>query len=152
MKEKDKGFGSRLRFGRECWKLTQDELAKKAGVGAATIRRMEAGKYDPRLSTAAKLADALQVRVEWLLIGGEPMLSSQHDGRLAAQGTVGTGDGRTSGIHDRWTGTMIQRCERRMAAQPVRPDGRVRVIRRRHGSKRGATTNAHSDEWPFSLL
>jgi DNA-binding XRE family transcriptional regulator len=69
----DKGFGSRLRFVRERWHLTQDEVAKKSGV--ATIRRMEGAKYDPRLSTAAKLGDALQVRVECLLTGDEPMLS-----------------------------------------------------------------------------
>ena len=75
MKGIDKGFGSRLRFVRERWKLTQDDLAKNAGVGVATIRRMEGGKFDPRLSTASKLADALQVRVEWLLTGDEPMLS-----------------------------------------------------------------------------
>ncbi len=75
MGKKDGGFGSRLRYVRKRWNLTQDGLAKKAGVGVATIRRMEGGKFDPRLSTAAKLADALRVRVEWLLTGDEPMPS-----------------------------------------------------------------------------
>lgn len=75
MKGSTSGFGARLRFVRERWGLRQDELADMAGVGVATVRRMEGEKYDPRLSTATKLADALQVRVEWLLTGDEPMLS-----------------------------------------------------------------------------
>ena len=71
----DKEFGARLRYVRGRWKLSQDALAQRAGVGVATIRRMEGRKFDPRLSTVSKLADALQVRVEWLLTGDEPMLS-----------------------------------------------------------------------------
>lgn len=74
MSDIDKGFGSRLRLARKRWMLNQGQLADKAGVGVATIRRMEGAKYDQRLSTAAKLADALRVRVEWLLTGEEPML------------------------------------------------------------------------------
>ncbi len=70
----DKGFGSRLRFVRDRWKLTQDGLAKIAGIGVATIRRAENAYYEPRLDTARKLADALHVRFEWLITGDEPML------------------------------------------------------------------------------
>jgi len=62
-------FGSRLQFVRKKWNLTQDQLADHAAVGVATIRRMENGYFDPRLSTAQRLADALQVRVDWLLTG-----------------------------------------------------------------------------------
>lgn len=54
--------------------MTQDELAHRAGVGVATIRRAENGYFDPRMATARKLADALQVRVEWLLTGDDPMV------------------------------------------------------------------------------
>lgn len=68
------GFGERLRFARQRWNRTQDELAGEAGVGVATIRRAEGGKFEPRLETARRLADALMVRVEWLLTGDEPML------------------------------------------------------------------------------
>jgi transcriptional regulator with XRE-family HTH domain len=71
-------FGSRLRFARQRWKLSQDELADKAGLGVATIRRSENGYFDPRLSTAQKLADALQVRVEWLLTGDADVMVWPH--------------------------------------------------------------------------
>ena len=71
-------FGLRLRFARQCWKVSQEELAVKAGVGVATIRRMENSYYDPRLSTAQKLADALQVRVDWLLTGDAEVMVWPH--------------------------------------------------------------------------
>lgn len=67
-------FGSRLRFVRQKWRLTQERLATQVGVGVATIRRAENAYFEPRLDTARKLADGLQVRVEWLLTGDEPML------------------------------------------------------------------------------
>lgn len=78
-------FGSRLRFARQRWELTQDQLAVKAGVGVATIRRSENGYFDPRLSTAQKLADALQVRVEWLLTGDADVMVWPHHLTFAEQ-------------------------------------------------------------------
>jgi len=39
---------------------------------------MENGYFDPRLSTAQKLADALQVRVEWLLTGDADVMVWPH--------------------------------------------------------------------------
>lgn len=74
MKGIHKGFGSRLRFARERWKLTQVQLADKAGVGVATVRRAENGYFEPRLESARRLADALHVRLEWLLTGDDPMV------------------------------------------------------------------------------
>jgi predicted transcriptional regulator len=48
--------------------LTQEELAKEAGVGVATIARLEAGEIDaPRVSTLRKLANTLGVQVRDLL-------------------------------------------------------------------------------------
>lgn len=68
-------FGDRLRIARQHWQWTQDDLAGQAKVGVATIKRAETGRFDPRLETARRLADALSVRVEWLLTGDEPMVS-----------------------------------------------------------------------------
>ncbi len=62
-------FGSRLRFVRKRWYLTQPQLADISGVGVATVRRAENGYFEPRLESARRLADALHVRVEWLLTG-----------------------------------------------------------------------------------
>lgn len=42
-------------------KLTQVELAKRAGVSQSLIARIEAGDVDPRLSTLRKILDAMKV-------------------------------------------------------------------------------------------
>lgn len=42
-------------------------LAKLAGVGVATLARIEAGGYDPRLSTLRRIAKALGVTVAELI-------------------------------------------------------------------------------------
>jgi putative transcriptional regulator len=52
----------RLRF--EHGEMTQEALAKAAGVTRQTIIALEAGKYAPSLELAFRLAHALEVRVE----------------------------------------------------------------------------------------
>ena len=47
--------------------LTQVTLAKKAGVSAGYIARLETCRHDPKLSTLVKLAKALGVPVTELL-------------------------------------------------------------------------------------
>jgi len=51
----------RLRFNN---KMTQQQLADKAGVTRQTIIAIEAGKYSPSLALAFRIADALSVRIE----------------------------------------------------------------------------------------
>ena len=46
---------------------TQPVLAKKAGLSAGYIARVETGRHDPKLSTLVKLAKALDVSVSELL-------------------------------------------------------------------------------------
>lgn len=41
--------------------LTQETLAKKAGVSLGYIARLEIGMHDPKLSTLQRLAKALKV-------------------------------------------------------------------------------------------
>ncbi len=67
-------FGGRLRQARERVGLGQRDLAAVAGVGVATIARLESGRTDPRPVTVRRLAAALKVRVPWLAVGEEPML------------------------------------------------------------------------------
>jgi transcriptional regulator with XRE-family HTH domain len=43
--------------------LTQEELSERAGIGRATLARVEAGSVDPAASTLRKLAVALGVGV-----------------------------------------------------------------------------------------
>lgn len=60
--------GLTLRALRETAGLTQKQLAAAAGVRLATLSELETGTTtDPRLSTLAKLADALGVKVADLL-------------------------------------------------------------------------------------
>jgi putative transcriptional regulator len=52
----------RLRF--EHGEMTQEALARAAGVTRQTIIALEAGKYAPSLELAFRLAHALGVRIE----------------------------------------------------------------------------------------
>ncbi len=54
--------GDQLKKLRRRAMLTQEQLAKKSGVGITTINRIETGAVeDPHFSTLRKLADALGV-------------------------------------------------------------------------------------------
>ena len=65
-------FGAALAFerGRRC--LSMSELARIAGTHASEISRLERGLRDPRLSTIARLARALEGPVGQLLEGIAP--------------------------------------------------------------------------------
>lgn len=52
----------RLRF--EHGEMTQDELAKQAGVTRHTIMALEAGKYLPSLLLAFRIAHAFEAHLE----------------------------------------------------------------------------------------
>jgi transcriptional regulator with XRE-family HTH domain len=70
-----------LRYERRKAKLSQLELAKRSGVGPASVARLESGEItDPRISTLRKLADALGVDARDLLPTGpaEPGTSPDH--------------------------------------------------------------------------
>jgi transcriptional regulator with XRE-family HTH domain len=54
----------RLRAGQG---MTQEILAKKAGISRVYVARLETGKQDPTLTTLKKLAKALKVKVGGLL-------------------------------------------------------------------------------------
>lgn len=58
----------KLRTERRRAALTQEDLAAKAGVGVATIARIEGGEIEePRVSTLRKLAGALGIETRDLL-------------------------------------------------------------------------------------
>jgi len=58
---------TRLRAIREGKGVSLRGLKKTAGVAVATLARIEAGGYDPRLSTLRRLAKALKVTVAELI-------------------------------------------------------------------------------------
>lgn len=52
---------------REYFKLTQTELAEKAGMKQSALARLESSDSTPRKSTLIKLADALGISVDQLI-------------------------------------------------------------------------------------
>lgn len=62
-------IGDRLKALRVEQALTQEELAKKAGVAPNTVARLERNETEPHMSTARKLAAALDVEPRQLTKG-----------------------------------------------------------------------------------
>jgi transcriptional regulator with XRE-family HTH domain len=67
----------RLREVRERKLLTQQELADRSGLTQTTISAIEVGKHEPRISTIRRLAAALGVEPEELVVGQEPAPASE---------------------------------------------------------------------------
>ena len=59
----DKRFVMRLKRLRADREMTQEALAKKAGIARTYLARLELGQQDPTLGTLRKLAKALKVTV-----------------------------------------------------------------------------------------
>jgi transcriptional regulator with XRE-family HTH domain len=54
-------IGTQVRRARERELLTQEELASRAGIGAATLNRIEKDRVEPHFRTIRKIARALGV-------------------------------------------------------------------------------------------
>ncbi|MGB7532657.1 MAG: helix-turn-helix transcriptional regulator [Halobacteriota archaeon] len=59
---------TRIKELRARYDLTQDELAKKAGVRRETIVFLEKGRYNPSLKLAHNIANVLKTRIDELFI------------------------------------------------------------------------------------
>lgn len=59
---------NRIKEFRAKYDMTQEELAKKAGVRRETIVFLEQGKYNPSLQLAHDVAKALKTRIDELFI------------------------------------------------------------------------------------
>jgi DNA-binding XRE family transcriptional regulator len=75
------GIGLRLKQARSRAEVRQVDLARQTGVGLRTIRQIEQTDFEPRLTTARKLATALDVRIEWLVFGVGPMTETSESKR-----------------------------------------------------------------------
>jgi DNA-binding XRE family transcriptional regulator len=58
---------SLIKAWREHFKLTQAELAEKAGMKQSALARLEGGSSTPRKSTLAKIAESLGISVDQLI-------------------------------------------------------------------------------------
>ncbi len=54
-------IGTQVKRARERALLTQEELAARAGVGTATLNRIEKDRVEPHFRTIRKIAKALDV-------------------------------------------------------------------------------------------
>ncbi|GEM53742.1 hypothetical protein EB1_35320 [Empedobacter brevis NBRC 14943 = ATCC 43319] len=59
-------FGERLLYTRKKLKISQEELAKKIGVHAPIIGRYEREEVKPSIEMAVKIAQALEVSLDFL--------------------------------------------------------------------------------------
>lgn len=66
-------LGESLALARKAEGLTQGELAEESGLSRATIANIESGGADPKVSTIAELAKALDMSPAWLLMSEEDM-------------------------------------------------------------------------------
>jgi transcriptional regulator with XRE-family HTH domain len=60
-------FGEKISILRKQLKLSQDDLAKKIGTSAPIVGRYERGEIKPSIEVASKIADALNVSMDYLL-------------------------------------------------------------------------------------
>ena len=82
MQKKLEIFSKRLRAARESKKLSQNELAEKAGFQPSAISHFETGNRSPSFANLKRLADALDITVDYLLGRAE---EPQNPGLVAEQ-------------------------------------------------------------------
>ena len=60
---------TRLKIARKARRLSGEELGQLLGVTQSTISQWESGRRKPKLSTLTRIADALNVCLQWLITG-----------------------------------------------------------------------------------
>jgi transcriptional regulator with XRE-family HTH domain len=83
-------FGKNLQACRERTGVAQESLGVIAGLHRTEVSMLERGLREPRLSTIVKLADALSIPLEKLLVGIEwkPAGSASGEFKLRGRGDV----------------------------------------------------------------
>ncbi len=74
MEEIRKGLGKRIRFLRKSERLTQEQLAEKAGLCYKYIGEIERGEVNPSLKSMVEVAAALGVNIQNLFPTEEDIL------------------------------------------------------------------------------
>jgi len=64
-------FGQKLAFCRKQQKISQGELGKLAGINGDIIGKYERDEMKPGIETAKKIADALEVSLDYLAGSGD---------------------------------------------------------------------------------
>jgi len=64
-------FGERITYARKQKKMTQNDLGKAVGTSGDIIGKYERNEIKPSIDTAAKIAEALGVTIDYLVKEGE---------------------------------------------------------------------------------
>ena len=91
----------RMRLARLARQLSQDQLAEMAGVTRQAVAGFEAGRFDPSLKVALRLADVLGASVEELF-GGDHQRDAEVDAQLV--GPIEPGIIERRQADDAWQG------------------------------------------------
>ena len=98
-------FGERITYARKQKKMTQSDLGKVVGTSGDIIGKYERDEIKPSIDTAAKIADALNVTIDYLVkdaeyqnidnetlkrMKGLEKLSKEHQDKLVIVGFIGT--------------------------------------------------------------
>jgi transcriptional regulator with XRE-family HTH domain len=75
-------FGERISHQRKQKKWSQDELAKRVGTSAPIIGRYERDEIKPSIEVAARIADELEVTIDYLVNGTAILLDKKDIKRL----------------------------------------------------------------------
>jgi transcriptional regulator with XRE-family HTH domain len=78
-------FGQRVKFMREHWGWTQDDLRQRTGLSKGFLSDIENDKRNASGANLLKLADVLDVSIDWLVRGSKPQKVKCP---LCGQGTV----------------------------------------------------------------
>lgn len=76
------GAGQRLSIARQEKGLSMWELSRRAGISQPQISMLESGKYQVKRKAGERLAEALEVGVDWLLTGDEEKKQHPVDKKL----------------------------------------------------------------------
>jgi len=75
-------FGERITYQRKQKKWSQDELAKLIGTSAPIIGRYERDEIKPSIEVAARIAEELEVTIDYLVSGTVVLLDKKDIKRL----------------------------------------------------------------------
>ena len=75
----------RIKNSRIAAKMTQEELAKAVGKTRNAVTQWESGASRPRLNTLEKIAEALNVSIDWLLTGNTPNVAETEKTRTNSE-------------------------------------------------------------------
>ena len=75
----------RIKNSRIAAKMTQEELARAVGKTRNAVTQWESGASRPRLNTLEKIAEALEVSVDWLLTGNTPNVAGAETTRTNSE-------------------------------------------------------------------